>query len=154
MLLFARGARSFVRCANKRPAPLWPEDKGDPAPVPLCPLDSLTPFPRRGCGPGPREIRGDSYQRTVGARHASPSCSSPQAQTGMNISHQKPSAQLEGRVFPIKESVGARHASPSCSSLQAQTAMNPSHQKRQRPTGGQVFPYQGICRGEACLALV
>jgi len=44
----------FACCANLRPAPLWPEDKGDPAPVPLCLLDSLTPFPRRGCGPGPR----------------------------------------------------------------------------------------------------
>ena len=34
------------------PAPLGQEDQGDPAPVPLGPLDSLTPFPRRG-HPGP-----------------------------------------------------------------------------------------------------
>ena len=52
----------FACCANLRPAPLWPEDKGDPAPVPLCPLDSLTPFPRRGCGPGPRGLWGYAYR--------------------------------------------------------------------------------------------
>ena len=36
-----------------RPAPLGPKGEGDPAPVPLHPLEILTPFPRWACGPRP-----------------------------------------------------------------------------------------------------
>ena len=42
-------------------APLGQEDQGDPAPVPQGPLDSLTPFPRRG-HPGPLLSIGEGHK--------------------------------------------------------------------------------------------
>jgi len=76
IVIVSRGSRTFASCANLRPAPLRPKNKGDPAPVPpfghllyrnirppqVCSLDSPTPFPRRGCGPGPRGLGGYAYR--------------------------------------------------------------------------------------------
>ena len=63
-LFMFSGARYVYRFWRaEQPAPLWPRDTGDPAPVPLYPWEPLTPFPRWGpAGPPSPDLGGSGLR--------------------------------------------------------------------------------------------
>jgi len=59
LFMFSGALYVYRRWRTERPAPLWPRDTGDPAPVPLYPWEPLTPFPRWGpAGPPSPDLGG------------------------------------------------------------------------------------------------
>jgi len=78
-----------------------------------CVLWTLLPPSRAGAAaPDPGDYGGMPIEESVGARHASPSRCSLQAQTGMNPSHQKRQRPTGGQGMPCP--YGGENLFPSC----------------------------------------
>jgi len=61
--MFSGARYVYRRWRAEQPAPLWPRDTGDPAPVPLYPWEPLTPFPRWGpAGPPSPDLGGSGLR--------------------------------------------------------------------------------------------